>query len=139
MRAAVMMISLKTLLCIGCGCFAGGALRYITAMLISSRVDTLPPNMPWHTLVINFIGCLFMGIFYALAEQGLIESKDMRAALLTGLCGGYSTLAAFAYENTFILKSGSYLTAAGYISATVVGSIVFFMLGYAGTRFLSRA
>lgn len=137
--AADMTFSFKTLLYISSGCFLGGALRYMTAALICSRWSTMPPNMPWHTLLINFVGCLFMGIFSALAGNGLIEDTNMRAALMTGLCGGYSTLAAFALENTFILKSGSYLTSGVYIFATVAGSILFFILGYAITQHLTHS
>lgn len=131
-----MLFSLKTMLCIGCGCFLGGILRYTTSFLICSKWQITSPQLPWNTLIINFIGCLFMGLFCASIHEGQIASSQMRAALTTGLCGGYSTLAAFAYENTFILKSGSYLTATLYTSATIVGSIVCFILGYASMKAL---
>lgn len=134
----IMVFSLKTLLCIGCGCFIGGALRYITSFYICSKWGVAPPGLPWNTLIINFIGCLFMGVFCALIHEGYIGSSRMRAALTTGLCGGYSTLAAFAYENTLILKSGSYGTASIYIAATLVGSMVCFLMGYLGIRSLLR-
>lgn len=134
-----MVFSLKTLLCIGCGCFVGGVLRYLTALYIGNKLGINPAEMPWHTLIINFGGCLLMGVFYALGANGFIESPNMRAALMTGLCGGYSTLSAFAYENTFILKAGSYFTATAYISATIIGSIICFILGYVVANSLSRA
>ena len=100
-----MELSLKTMLYVGCGCFVGGVLRYITAVLITTRWGITEVDMPWHTLFINFGGCLFMGIFCALGVHGLVESPHLRAALMTGLCGGYSTLASFALENTFLLGS----------------------------------
>ena len=87
------------------------------------------PGMPWHTLIINFVGCLFMGLFCGLAANGLITSPNLRLALTAGLCGGYSTLAAFAYENTQILKAGASFTSGVYIVLTVAGSLVFFLLG----------
>ncbi len=133
-----MVFSLKTLLYIGCGCFVGGALRYITSFYICSKWGVQPPGMPWNTLIINFVGCLFMGIFCALIHEANIGSPQWRAALTTGLCGGYSTLAAFAYENSLIFKSGAYLTGSVYIAATLVGSLAFYLVGYVATKSLIR-
>lgn len=124
-----MGISIKTLLCVGCGCFAGGVLRYLTGWFVCNKWGVTMPGMPWHTLIINFVGCLFMGLFCGLAANGLITSPNLRLALTAGLCGGYSTLAAFAYENTQILKAGASFTSGVYIVLTVAGSLVFFLLG----------
>ena len=88
-----MVLSLKTLLCGGCGCFIGGVLRYLTSYYVCTRWGVELPGMPWHTLLINFGGCLFMGLFCGLATAGFVESPNLRLALTAGLCGGYSTLA----------------------------------------------
>lgn len=126
-----MVLSLKTLLYVGGGCFIGGVLRYLTSYFICTRWGITATDMPWHTLFINFGGCLFMGVFCAMATAGIIESPNMRLALTAGLCGGYSTLSAFAFENTMLLRAGHYLTTGSYILATLVGSLVCFVLGYA--------
>ena len=133
-----MLLSFKTLLCVGSGCFLGGVLRYLTSYIICTRWGITAADMPWHTLVINFGGCLFMGIFCGLATAGFIESPNLRLALTAGLCGGYSTLAAFAFENTMLLRSGHYLTTGSYIIATILGSLVCFVAGYALANCLSR-
>ena len=133
-----MLLSLKTLLCVGSGCFLGGVLRYLTSYFICTRWGITAADMPWHTLVINFGGCLFMGIFCGLATAGFIESPNLRLSLTAGLCGGYSTLAAFAFENTMLLRSGHYLTTGSYIIATILGSLVCFVAGYALANCLSR-
>ena len=133
-----MVLSLKTLLCVGCGCFIGGVLRYLTSYYVCTRWGVELPGIPWHTLLINFGGCLFMGLFCGLATAGFVESPTLRLALTAGLCGGYSTLAAFAFENTMILRSGNYLTAGSYIALTLVGSILCFMAGYAAANLVQR-
>lgn len=138
MWGEIMELSFRTMMYVGCGCFMGGVLRYITAVLITAGWGITETDMPWHTLFINFIGCLFMGIFCALGVHGLVESPNVRAALMTGLCGGYSTLASFALENTFLFRAGNHLTAAGYITATLVGSIICFILGYLAASCLTR-
>ncbi len=133
-----MAISLKTVLCIGCGCFIGGILRYLTGLYISSRWAVVPPHMPWHTLVINFVGCLMMGVFCGLFHKGLVQNPSVQAGLTAGLCGGYSTLAAFAWENAELLRAGAHLTAACYMVATLVGGVLCFMLGYAAAQAVAR-
>ena len=49
-----MLLSFKTLLCVGSGCFIGGVLRYLTSYFICTRWGITQTDMPWHTLVINF-------------------------------------------------------------------------------------
>lgn len=133
-----MLLSLKTLLCVGCGCFLGGVLRYLTTYFICTRWGITATDMPWHTLLINFGGCLFMGLFCGLATAGFIESPNLRLALTAGLCGGYSTLTAFAFENTMLLRAGQYLTSGSYILVTLLGSMVCFVAGYALANCLTR-
>lgn len=133
-----MGISVKTLLCVGCGCFVGGVLRYLTGVYICNRWNITTPGMPWHTLLINFGGCLFMGLFCGLAANGFINSPNLRLALTAGLCGGYSTLSAFAYENTLLMRAGSYLSSGFYMGITVVGSLIFFLLGQATANLICK-
>ena len=134
-----MQLSIKTLLCVGCGCFLGGVLRYLTSYFVCSRLGITATDMPWHTLLINFGGCLFMGLFCGLATAGIIESPNLRLALTAGLCGGYSTLAAFAYENTMLMRAGHFLTTGSYILATLIGSLLGFLAGYALANWFARA
>ena len=125
-----MMISLKTLFCVGCGCFVGGILRYLTGIFVYNKWCTPLPSIPWQTLIINMIGCLAMGIFSAMAEEHLLESPHLRAALTFGLCGGYSTLAAFSLEHVAMLKAGAYIPALFYTLATVIGGTLAFFMGH---------
>lgn len=134
-----MVLSVKTILYVGCGCFVGGVLRYLTTYYICTRWGVSLPDMPWHTLLINFGGCLFMGLFCGLATSGFIESADLRLALTAGLCGGYSTLAAFAFENMTLLRAGHLFTSVSYMSATLIGSLVCFMIGNALANYLTQA
>lgn len=113
-------------------------MRYLTSYYICTRWGITATDMPWHTLIINFAGCLFMGLFCGLATAGLIESPHLRLALTAGLCGGYSTLAAFAFENTMLLRAGQFLTTGSYIVATLLGSLICFIAGYAAAHLITQ-
>ena len=80
-----------------------------------------------------------MGIFCGLFNEGLVKSPSIKAGLTAGLCGGYSTLAAFAWENTELLKTGAYLTAGSYMLITMLGGVLCFILGYALAQWMVKA
>ena len=133
-----MGISIRTLLCVGGGCFIGGVLRYLTGWYVYNKWGITPSGMPWHTLIINFLGCFFMGVFCGFGTNGLISSPNLRLGVTAGLCGGYSTLAAFAYENSQLLRAGSYLASGLYMVLTVVGSLLLFWLGNSSANLICK-
>jgi CrcB protein len=120
------MIELKNILLVLAGSAAGGTARYVTALLIQSKNNSL---FPWGTFAINFLGCFIIGIIYAIAARNATTGSDIKLLLATGFCGGFTTFSAFAFENLELLKSGMYLTALMYIIFSVVLGIMAVVLG----------
>jgi CrcB protein len=56
-------------------------------------------------------------------------TAEIRLLLTTGLCGGFTTFSAFAYENIQLMKTGQYTMVLVYITASVVLGIVATFLG----------
>lgn len=96
-----------TLLIIGLGGFIGTILRYLMAVLFSKLVTT--PFIPYGTLAVNFLGCLLIGLVYGIAERFHLLSPQWRLFLATGVCGGFTTFSAFAYENVSMLQQSNFL------------------------------
>jgi CrcB protein len=110
--------SLKFFLIVFAGSGMGGVARYG----MQSWIFRLYPfTFPLGTFIINIIGCLLIGIFYALSEKGNLFTPEWRLALTTGFCGGFTTFSTFAYENMNLLRTGDYL----YFVLYVVGSVIF--------------
>lgn len=80
-----------------------------------------------------------MGMFCGVFNEGVVKSPSIKAGLTAGLCGGYSTLAAFAWENTELLKAGAYLTAGCYMAVTMFGGVLCFMVGYMLAKSMVKA
>ena len=99
---------IKNLLLVGLGGGAGSVLRYLCQKWIN---EYYPATFPWATLVVNILGCLLIGIIYAISEKTSLLSPQIRLMLTAGLCGGFTTFSTFAFENLTLLKSGdvSYL------------------------------
>ena len=110
--------------------FVGGGLgssaRYLFQRVIPSEAGLL---FPWATLLVNIIGCFVIGIIWGLHVKAGINN-DAKLFLMTGLCGGFTTFSTFSAENFQLLKSGAYLTAAGYIFASITMCIVATFIGF---------
>jgi len=83
---------MKTALIIFAGSGLGGLLRYLIQKLF---VDAGYVNFPTGTFVVNILGCFLIGLFNALAEKNNLISTELRLALTTGFCGGFTTFSTF--------------------------------------------
>jgi CrcB protein len=106
---------MKTLLVIGTGSFIGGALRFLLTETIQAKYFT---TFPSGTLIVNIIGCFFIGVVYGFLERGAI-THEWRLFLATGLLGGFTTFSAFSNETLSMLRDGLYGSAAAYVLASV--------------------
>ncbi len=101
----------RVLLLVGTGGFIGGVFRYLAT---SYFTKVFPSSFPYGTFVVNIIGCLVIGIIYGLSERFNWLTPEWRLFLATGVCGGFTTFSAFAYENIKLLQNGEFFTFAIY-------------------------
>lgn len=104
------------LLLIALGGAAGSVLRY----LIGGRVQHFAPHgYPIGTLFVNVGGCFLIGVFlrYFMNMQ---TTAELRAFLIVGFCGGYTTFSTFSYETVGLIKGGEYVRAMSYASLSVI-------------------
>ena len=80
--------SFKIILIVFTGSGFGGVARYGMQTWIFKMY---PFTFPLGTFIVNTIGCLLIGLFYALIEKGNLLTHKWRLALTTGLCGGFTT------------------------------------------------
>jgi CrcB protein len=112
----------KLIIWVGLGGMLGSIARYLTGLAMAK---TLNSPFPWSTFTVNILGCLFIGLFYSLADRQAWLTPELRLFLTTGFCGGFTTFSTFAVENINLLQSGNYLMFALY-------SALSFGLGLAG-------
>jgi CrcB protein len=100
--------------------FLGGGLgslcRYALSGAMQSRAQA---GFPVGTLVVNVLGCLIIGL---IARQLLNTQSDVmvRAALVTGFCGGFTTFSAFSFETVTLITTGDWPKAALYVGTTLI-------------------
>lgn len=103
---------------IGLGGLIGAILRHLIgaqAQHVSGSV-----SFPYGTLVVNAIGCLFIGILSYFTEYRGALSADVRAMLMTGLLGAFTTFSSFSLETMNLLSAGQYMAAGSNLAANNV-------------------
>jgi len=122
---------LKIILLIGTGSFLGGVLRYVISGFIQSKFLS---SFPFGTLSVNFMGCLLIGLIYALSEKTMMSS-EFRLFLATGICGGFTTFSAFSFETFALLRDGQFFFGFVYVLLSVFVCIAATLFGYFITKF----
>ena len=104
--------------------FAGGGVGSLGRYFLSGAVTrAIGGTFPWGILAVNVLGGLLMGLIVELGALKLSYSPEIRAALITGLLGGFTTFSAFSLDTAVMIERGDWLNAALYVVASVVLSI----------------
>ena len=106
---------MKLILFIGTGSFIGGVFRYLLSLLIQSKTASL---FPLPTLIVNIIGCFFIGIVIGFFDKGQI-SNEWKLFFATGVLGGFTTFSAFSLETFVLFREGHVGYALLYVLASV--------------------
>jgi len=121
-------------LLVGAGGFAGAAARYgLSLMLQRHSVE-----WPLGTLAANGLGCLAIGLLTGLSACGDPLPPELRLALATGFCGGFTTMSSMIYETAEMIRASEYLHATLYAAGTFLFSMVAFVAGVAAVRALVK-
>tara|TARA_B100001113_G_scaffold226166_1_gene185683 strand:+ start:64 stop:450 length:387 start_codon:yes stop_codon:yes gene_type:complete len=118
---------LKQLILVFLGGGFGSLARYLLIKIMPHENSTFP----WGTLTVNLLGCLLIGFIMGYALRFSVDSRsDLIVFLGIGICGGFTTFSAFAFENYSLFKSENYLISSIYISASIFFSVIMVYLGF---------
>ena len=85
----------------------GGAVGAVLRYWISSGVYALiGRGFPYGTLVVNVLGSLVMGFLYIWLLERMPGGVAMRAFLLIGLLGAFTTFSTFSVETLNLMEAG---------------------------------
>jgi CrcB protein len=120
----------NAILAVGAGGAVGSVLRY----LLTGAVQRLAGNgFPAGTVVVNVLGSFAIGLLYVwLVERD--GSPALRALLMVGLLGGFTTFSSFSLETVNLMMQASYGRAALNVLLSVALCIGGTMLGIALAR-----
>lgn len=107
----------------------GGALGAMSRFGLDRAIEShSSSSFPWATLVVNVSGCLLVGFLIAAIVDRHNAPAWVRAGLVVGFCGGYTTFSTFAQE-TLDLAEGraGALALANVVLSVALGLVAVFV------------
>ena len=117
----------------------GGAVGSVLRYLIGGAVQrTSASGFPIGTMFVNVSGCFLIGI---LVRQFLNMqlSPELRALLIVGFCGGYTTFSTFSGETLGLIEGGEYARATSYVVLSVGLCLIATLAGMTVMRLFAGA
>ncbi|MBA4130973.1 MAG: fluoride efflux transporter CrcB [Hyphomicrobium sp.] len=126
---------MKLLLLVSAGGAIGAALRLLTYQAFANAaVARGGPIFPWATLTVNVVGSFLMGLAVVTILERFDGSPELRAFLMAGILGGFTTFSAFSLDAVDLYATRSLEAVAAYIGASVILSIAGLAAGMALAR-----
>lgn len=117
---------MKTLIAIAVAGAFGSVLRYVVGRLTQRWLHV---GFPIGTLLVNVVGCVLVGV---VARHFLNDETApvLRAALIVGFCGGFTTFSTFSLEAFGLFAAGDWPKAMAYVCASTVLCLAGTAAGY---------
>ena len=124
------ILTLDKIFLIGTGGFIGAVMRYLVGNAAQSWSKS--QNFPIGTLIVNLIGCLFIGFLSHVGENSRVITPEARSFLFIGILGAFTTFSTFSNETVSLFREGQ-----GFYSALNVAAHIF--IGLAAVWFGRQA
>ncbi len=118
---------MQSILPIALGGAIGAVMRFTLSKVIQNRVGG---DFPWGTLTVNLLGALIIGFIISYLGSKMALSPTVKALLITGMLGGFTTFSSFSFESTALLFRGELNKFILYISLTNIVGIAMTIIGY---------
>jgi CrcB protein len=120
-------------LAIAIGGAIGSILRFYLSKFLQNKFGV---EFPVGNLIVNLTGAFFIGLFFSYLVEKLDISVELRAFLITGLLGSFTTFSTFSYESFNLMVNGDYLKLFAYFMGTSLVGLLLTFLGYNVGRWL---
>lgn len=117
---------MKLVLAVAAGGAVGALARY-GIYVATGRI--LGAGFPWATLIVNVAGAFILGALIELMALKWSVSPEMRAFLVVGVLGAFTTFSSFSLDVVVLAERGAWLGTAFYVVASVALSIAAFIAG----------
>ena len=111
---------------VGAGGAVGSVLRYALSSVV---VRAMGSAFPYGTVLVNVIGSFVIGLLYVWLMERVGARPELRAFLIVGVLGGFTTFSSFSLETVTLLMQESYTKAVANVVVSVLLCIACTWLG----------
>jgi CrcB protein len=125
---------------IAAGGAAGAMARHASINLVQGWNNNTPGmfnGLPLGTWLVNVSGSLLIGILYVLLVERLPVNTELRALLMVGFLGAFTTFSTYSLDTLLLIERGLVFQALIYTFTSVVFCLLATWLGMALTRTLA--
>ena len=112
----------------------GGGLGTVSRFLLDTTFVESARQFPTVTLLINLTGSLAIGLLVPLVERVAPRVPLLRAFLIVGILGGWTTYSTLAINAITLVQNGRAATCVIYLAATLAGGTALVVIGNAAGR-----
>ncbi|WP_010198435.1 fluoride efflux transporter CrcB [Bacillus sp. m3-13] len=118
--------ALILILAVGGG--SGALCRYLLGLAVMKKFPA--PRIPIAMIIVNIIGSFGLGLLYGNFNTETLYNDALLVFLGLGFFGAFTTFSTFSVEAVQLIMDNKYLHALIYLSLSIIGSIIGFLLGY---------
>ena len=112
----------------------GGGFGAMARFGLTQATADISKQIPFGIFLCNVVGSFFIGLIAAFLIKTSIFNEDIsvnvRALLVTGFLGGFTTFSSFSLDVLNLLQRGEILIALSYIFVSVLISLLAVTLGF---------
>lgn len=113
----------------------GGAAGAVSRYAVDDTLTRwLGGSFPVGTLVVNLSGTFVLGILFALVIERSTLPSDIRAPVMIGFIGAYTTFSTWMLESARLMEDGAWLLAAANLGGSVLLGLLAVFAGVAVGR-----
>lgn len=122
---------MKTLIFVALGGAVGAACRYMVGIAATHLGSD---QFPWGIFTVNVVGSFVLGILAAIMAFSWSPSPELRAFLIVGVLGSFTTFSAFSLDVVLLIEKDRFVLAAVYVAGTLLLSVGGLFAGLKLTR-----
>jgi len=111
------------ILFVACGSAIGGVCRYLVGIALPAG-----GSFPWATICVNVLGSLVLGAVSGFLSRGC-GSTVLRAFVVIGFCGGFTTFSTFTNESLRMIESSQWGMLVVYMTVSLLAGIAAVWIG----------
>ncbi len=127
--AKVCAMSISTVIYIAAGGAVGAVGRFLVVSLVGSWAHAAGSSFPFGTMVVNVLGSFILGALVELSALAWSPSPDVRAMIVVGMLGAFTTFSTFSLDVVTLMTRGAWGQVALYMGISVALSIVALYMG----------